>query len=116
GVALTISSNPDVALVIHVHAVLAVFGARIAGRSLLDAAAFHPFILACWRRAAPALHVLALLIEFTNRRRRYATVRNTFHSQQVLLIDGGRPVTDPDMILGVDRDAAHLAERPFLRH
>ena len=73
-------------------------------------------IVAC-SGAAPMSDEVAFLIEFENRRRGRAALRDLRIGGGVLFTGFERPnaMNDPDVILGVGRDADGLAENPMIR-
>src|SRR3954447_15925026 len=67
-------------------------------------------------RPAPRTEQPPFAVEFENRRRRRAALRRRRMERQGLLVLGerARSLQDPDVIVGVDRDPAHLAEDPVV--
>ena len=94
-----IAADPDVAFVVDGDSV-------IGGRPIVALA-----------RSAPVPDEIALFVELENRRRRHAALRGgrirggvIFHS-----FERSAAVNDPDVILGVDRNADGHAQQPMIR-
>jgi len=87
-----VAANPYVVFVVHEHAVFVV----------------RPFIFG--RRAAPGLHQIPSHVEFQNRRRRNTAIglRRIERRVLVVVIQRSRPAGHPDVIVRIDKDAAHL--------
>src|SRR2546423_6450636 len=66
--------------------------------------------------AAPALHHLAVLVEFDHRRRRHAAFDVAVGRGALFAgVEGARTLVDPDMILRVNGDAADGTDDPVVR-
>jgi hypothetical protein len=77
----------------------------------------RPVVALIVTRPAPRLDQIAGLIEHQHRRRRHAALRARRRQRRALLIVGerARPLEYPDIVLGIDRHAADLAEDPIVR-
>src|SRR5439155_8521053 len=80
-------------------------------------AVFAPDPLVTLPGTAPGAQQVALGVEFQHRRRRDTAFRSGRRQACTFFIVGERtrPVYYPDMALGIDGDAAELAENPVVR-
>src|ERR1700728_5377875 len=78
----------------------------------------RPVIAEIIARAAPRLHHLAGLIEHQHRGPRHTAFRARRIKRRAFLVVGqrARPLEYPDIVRGVDGNAADLAENPVVRH
>ena len=103
----------------HHHVGLAVAGQPNEALVVDEDAVFvgRPVIAEIIARAAPRLHHLAGLIEHQHRRRRHTAFRARRIKRRAFLVVGqrARPLEYPDIVRGVDGNAADLAENPIVR-
>jgi hypothetical protein len=93
-VAVAAAREPDIAVLVHVDAVLGVEPLELGGRHVV--------------RAAPSLDVVPVRVELEHRRRRA--------SLELRLGNRAGAVEDPDVVLRVARDPGGEPEHPIVRH